>query len=227
MRFVLFILALLLIMPSVFAQNKNADDINVVKTVTAEIPADSRYTFDDNVMSGKVVKINKGTELQVSLITPIDTSIAKKNDVIEAALDEDLTVYGAVVAKQGSIVKGRIINVRNGATGIKNGKVSIVFDKIITTEDREINISTKKIDFVVSESSRWFSLAKSFGLVILTAALSVCTGGAALGVAALGVVYLGMEVCDTFKKGGTDVLIPAATPVEAALDSSFSTVVCF
>ena len=198
MRLILLFLAVLLIMPEVFAQNENKGNTNTVKIDSVQ-EADSKYTFDDNAMSGKVVKLKKGTELSVSLTTPIDTSTAQENDVVEAILNDELEIDGVIVAEQGSIVKGKIVKARNGSSGIKNGKVSIIFDKIITTENRVIEISTQKIDFLVSESERWISLAKSFGLVILTAALTVCTGGAAIGVAVLGVYYLGMEVRDTFR----------------------------
>ena len=223
MRLILFILALILIMPCVFAKNaeNNAD---FVKINSGEEQTDSKYTFDDNTLSGKVVKLEKGTELPISLVNPVDTSTIQENDIIDAYLNDKLEIDGTTVAEQGSIVKGKVVKARNGSSGIRNCKVSIIFDKIITTENRIIDISTKKIDFAVSESSRWISLAKSFGLVILTAALTVCSGGAGAEAFVLGVFYLGTNVCNTFKQGGTDVIIPALTTVDIAVDSSVNVI---
>jgi hypothetical protein len=222
MRFVLFVLAILLIMPNVYAQDKN-NNIDYAKINSAQV-TDSKYTFEDNAMSGKVVKLKKGTELPISLKTPIDTSTAQENDVVEAFLNDKLEIDGTVVAEQGSIVKGKVIKSRNGSSGIKNGKVSIVFDKIITTENRVFNITTKKIDFVVSETGKWISVTRTFLLVLLAGALTVCTGGLGAEILVMGVCALGMEFHNVARKGGTDTMIPALTPVEVAVDSSVNVI---
>jgi competence protein ComGC len=224
MRLVLFVLALLLIMPSVFAQDKNNGKINSVKINSAQEQTDSKYTFDDNTMSGKVVKLEKGTELPISLVNPIDTSTAQENDVVEAFMNDKLEIDGVIVAEQGSIVKGKIIKARNGAESVRNGKVSVIFDKIITTDNKTIDITTKKIDFVVNESSRWITVARDFGLVLLTAALAVCSCGAGAGIVLIELVMWGGELCDAIKQGGSDVMIPALTPVEIAIKDSVNVI---
>ena len=222
MRFVLFVLAILLIMPNVYAQDKN-NNIDYVKINSAQ-ETNSKYTFEDDTMSGKVVKLKKGTELPISLKTPIDTSTVQENDVVEAFLNDKLEIDGTVVAEQGSIVKGKVIKSRNGSSGIKNGKVSIVFDKIITTENRVFNITTKKIDFVISENGKWISVTRTLLLVLLAGALTVCTGGLGAEALIMGVCALGMEIHNIAQKGGTDTMIPALTPVEVAVDSSVNVI---
>ena len=220
MRLIIFVLAIFLIMPYVCAKNINESSINYVE-INSEDTADSKYTFDDNAMSGKVVKLKKGTELSISLTTPIDTSTAKENDIVEAVLNNNLVIDNVVAAEQGSIVKGKIIKARSGSSGIRNGKVSIVFDKIITTENRTFNISTKKIDFVVSEEGKWISATKTFMLVLLAAACVVCSGGAGIGAVVIGAFFLGKEIRN---KKGSDVMIPALTPIEVAVDSSVNVI---
>ena len=87
MRLVLLFLAVLLIIPDVFGEEKNIGNIDSVKINSVQ-ETESKYTFsDEDVLSGKVIKLKKGTTIPLTLQTQIDTSNAQVNDEIAATLD--------------------------------------------------------------------------------------------------------------------------------------------
>ena len=98
MRLILLFLAVLLIMPEVFAQNENKGNTNTVKIYSVQ-EADSKYTFDDDTLSGKVVKLKKGTEFVKVELTPTkkvklyklsENSVKPFKTLLQHSLNEDM-----------------------------------------------------------------------------------------------------------------------------------------
>jgi hypothetical protein len=82
------------------------------------------------------IVIASGTRLEVRLIDPISAADNKTGDTFRATLDQDLEVGGTVVAPRGSMVKGKLVEVKQSGrveglaamsitlTGIELGKSS-------------------------------------------------------------------------------------------------------
>ena len=161
MRFILCLLLLVLIMPGAFAFGKSAKTTDFCTQVQQ---TDSKYTFEDNgdkTLSGKVVKLKKGTVLPITLQTPIDTSVIQENDEVTATLNEDLKIDGAVVAKQNSVFYGRVVKAKSASNCMRGGKVKINFDKLVTTDEKTYVIETKPIDFVVSSEDKMMTIGQT------------------------------------------------------------------
>ena len=221
MRFVLFFLMMLLAFQGCFAADNlkvNSDDLQANNEAVKNI---SKYTFEET-MSGKVVKIKKGTELPIILQTPIDTSTTQENDEVAATLNEDLKIDGAVVAKQNSVLYGKVIKAKSASSCMRGGKVKIKFDKLVTTENQIYTISTKAISFVIATEDKLKIIAESVAEIVIVAAYAVLTGGAAAVVLALCMMSSSKGFLPVLTTHGDDAVIPADTPMEVSLNSSLN-----
>lgn len=222
MRFVLCLLLLFLIMPGAFAFGKSAKASDVNLQVQQ---ADSKYTFEDNndkALNGKVVKLKKGTVIPITLQTPIDTSAAQIDDTVEATLDEDLEYDGAKIAEKGSVLYGTITKARSAKSGMRGGKVTIKFNKMITTNNQIISIASKKIEFIVRQEAGWVTAVKLILTVAVIGAYIVMSGGTAVAAIAACVMSGSFGAFEILNTKGTDAVIPVSTPIEVSLDSSLN-----
>ena len=228
MRLFLSVLAIFLAIQSCFALD-NQKSINGKVQIDLESADEigSKYTFDDNVMSGKVVKIKKGTTLPILLQTSLDTSAAQENDEVVAALNEDLKIDGAVVAKQNSILYGKVVKAKHASNFMRGGKVKIKFDKLITTDNKIYTISTKTVDFVVSAEDKLKVITETVMEIVIIAAYAVLTGGAGAVVVALFMMVTPTGLLPIFTKHGNDAIIPAATPMAVSLSSPVNAVATY
>ena len=218
MRLFLFFLAILFTLQSCYAlddvKNLQADELG------------TKYTFEDS-MSGKVVKIEKGTTLPITLQTPIDTSVTQENDEVAATLNEDLKIDGAIVAKQNSVLYGKVIKAKSASKCMRGGKVKITFDKLVTTDNKTYKIATKAIYFVVSSEDKIMTIGQTVMQVALMALYGIATCG-------VGAVIIGMFFFATpsglfpvLTKKGTDAVIPASTEMEVSLNNSLNAVATY
>lgn len=222
MRIFLFILGIMFAIQSCYA-------FDTSKTTTEKLQTDeigSKYTFVES-MSGKVVKIKKGTALPITLQTPIDTSATQENDEVAATLNEDLKIDGAVVAKQNSVLYGKVVKAKSASNCMRGGRVKIKFDKLVTTENQIYIISTKAINFVVSTEDKLKYITESVMEIIIVAAYAFITGGAGAIVVALCMMSNPRGFLPVFTRHGDDALIPASTPMEVSLDSSVNAIATF
>ena len=217
MRLVLFILAVFLTFQSCYALDNSTS--NTEKLQINEIG--SKYTFEDS-MSGKVVKIKKGTELPVTLQTPIDTSVTQENDEVAATLNEDLKIDGAVVAKQNSVLYGKVIKAKSASNCMRGGKVKIKFDKLVTTDNQIYTISTKAVDFVVSSDDKMMTIGQTTMQIVLMALYGIATCGFGAVIVAACFFATPNGLLPVFTKKGSDAVIPASTPMEVSLDASLN-----
>ena len=214
MRLFLFVLVFIFGVQSCFAiDNSKGNSANLQ---TEEIG--SKYTFDDS-LSGKVVKIKKGTALPIILQTPIDTSVTQENDEVAATLNEDLEIDGAIVAKQNSILYGKVIKAKSASKCMRGGKVKIKFDKLVTTDNQIYKISTQAIDFVVATEDRLKIIAQSVAEIVIVAAYAVLTGGVGAVVIALCMMTTPTGFLPVLTTHGDDAVIPVSTPMEVSLNA--------
>lgn len=213
MRLFLFVLVVLLTLQSCYALD-NSKNLQTDEIVT-------KYTFDDS-MSGKVVKLKKGTTLPITLQTPIDTSVTQINDEVVATLNKDLEVDGAVVAKKNSVIYGKIIKAKSASNCMRGGKVKIQFDKLVTTENQTYTISTKAIDFVVSSEDKMTTIGQTAIQVVLMAIYGLVTCGVGAVLVAVFFMATPNGLFPVLTKKGTDAVIPVDTPIEVSLNSSLN-----
>lgn len=214
MRFFLFVLFIFLAIQSCYALDNSTSNTENIQI--NEIG--SKYTFDDS-MSGKVVKIQKGTTLPITLQTPLDTSVTQEDDEVAATLNEDLTIDGAVVAKQNSVLYGKVVKAKSASRCMRGGKVKIKFDKLVTTENKIYTISTKAISFVVATEDKLKIIAQSVAEIVIVAAYAVLTGGAAAVVLALCMMATPNGFLPVLTRHGDDAVIPADTSMEVSLNA--------
>ena len=213
MRLVLFILTIFLTLQNCYAFDKSQN------IHTGEIC--SKYSFEES-MSGKVVKIEKGTELPITLQTPIDTSVTQENDEVAATLNEDLKIDGAVVSKQNSVLYGKVIKAKSASRCMRGGKVKIKFNKLVTTDNQIYSISTKAVEFVVSAEDKMMTIGQTAMQVVLMALYGIATFGVGAVIVAACFFATPNGLLPVLTKKGTDAVIPASTPIEVSLDSSLN-----
>ncbi|MCM1004594.1 MAG: hypothetical protein NC408_09690 [Candidatus Gastranaerophilales bacterium] len=186
-----------------------------------------------DVMNLGVVKIAKGTSLDVYMQEAVDTAYAEVGEEISAMLKEDLIIGESIVVPQGSFIKGKVIKARHAGRAGKNGKVSILFDKLILPEGESFNITAEQVDFEVNNEGSISSTAATVaGTILLGAAAgSVFKGssdgysgkkgkdyadGAMAGAIISGVVVVGYMLLQK----GKDAIIPQYTEISVVLEDS-------
>ena len=183
-------------------------------------PAES----SQKVYSGYIAQLQAGTKFNVYLQNAINTATASQGDTVIAVMQDNLTYNGNIVIPQGSLVYGTLTKARNATYGSLNGKIVINFNKIVTPENMVYDISTEKIDFVVSNEGKVSESAKS---AISSAAVGALLGllfgvlsdsGHAARSAAIGAgIGAGSSVIYSAAEKGVDAEIPSFTELELTL----------
>lgn len=183
------------------------------------------------VLHGTVKKIGKDTVIQVYLQHAINTATANKGDNIIAVLKSDWVADSYVIAPQGSVLYGSLIEAEHAKIGMRNGKVTIDFNKLVTPAGKTYNLKTQNIDFEVTNDGK---VKASFKKVATAAALGALAGlglallsgdnyGASTAIAA-GVAG-GVALVSTVAAKGVDAEIPSYTELEVIVDEDIKAVV--
>ena len=213
---------------------------NLAKTISATGTTEKQYNFEEesgsyfsppvsqqsvnqNTYSGYVSKVPAGTKVEIYLQNAINTATAEKDDQVVAIVQNPLMLNGVVVIPQGSVVYGTLTKAKHATYGSQNGKVDIVFNRIVTPDNKTYDISTEKINFTVSNEGKVLSVVKgaAVGAVI----------GAAVGMlfalifdnnvwhaAAIGAgVSAGSSAIYSTAERGVDAEIPSFTELEMVL----------
>lgn len=193
----------------------------------------STATPQQNVMNLGVIKVAQGTSFDVYMQEEIDTAYAEVGEEISAMIKEDLVVNSSIVIPQGSFIKGKVVYARHAGRAGKNGKVSILFDKLVLPEGESFNIKAEQVDFEVNNEGSISSTAATLaGSILLGAAAGSLfssgtdgyehkrakdyASGAAAGAVITGVVFVG---CMLLQKG-KDAVIPQYTEISIVLEDS-------
>ena len=180
-------------------------------------------------LSGYVAMVGKGSKLDTYLQSPINTSTAQDGDLVNAVLKSDWVINNTIIAEQGSVVGGYVVEASPAARGMRNGKVVLKFNQITTPNGRVFDIESQKIDFKVSNE----------GIVssTVTKALVATAAGALVGLlfgvaskdygkaAAIGAgIGAGASLVESGVSKGVDAEIPAYTDLEIILDKDVKVV---
>ena len=230
-------------------QSFNTSIISIYDNLAKELAGNSgmkkKYTFEDEPVvlippetkrqlqtpqtySGYVAQIPSGTKLGAYLQNAINTATAAKGEEVIAVISDTVTFNGEAVIPQGSVVYGTLSKARSATYGSRNGRVVINFNKIVTPDNQEYNISAEEIDFTVSNEGKVMTAAKN---VAKNAAVGALVGvlfalltdnsvgkGAAIGAGVGG----GSSLVYSTAEKGVDAEIPSFTELEITLTRPFN-----
>lgn len=200
------------------------------QAVQQSIPQPQASTpSNEKILLGSVVQIAKGTPLNVYLQESINTAYAQTGTSVSAMLKEDLIVNNSIIVPQGSFIKGKITHAQPAHNPNKNGKVTILFDRMELPNGEVYQINTEKVDFEVDDEGNVSSnVATAAGALVLAAGAGAilnmgrengksskdnATTGAVVGAGILAVAALGYFLL----KKGKDAEIPQYTELSIEL----------
>ena len=181
---------------------------------------------DNNIYTGYIAQISAGTKFNVYLQDAINTATASQGDTVVAVVQDGISYNGNIVIPQGSLVYGVLKKARSATYGSMNGKIIIDFNRIVTPENYNYNISVEKIDFVVAnegklaESAKNAAASAAVGAVVgllfgLLSSNSHAGRSAAIGAG----VGAGSSLIFSAAGKGVDAEIPSFTELELTLKS--------
>ena len=86
----------------------------------------------------KIVKLDRGQVLDLSVVTPLDSAHAHVGDDISFQLERDLNANGLTVLPRNSAIHGRITKVVRAGKNCKSGRVRWKLEAVTTTNGRKI-----------------------------------------------------------------------------------------
>lgn len=116
-------------------------------------------TLEKPPLSGGVVYIEAGTQFNAMLNSSISSESIANSDNVSAQLISDWVVNGTVVAPEGSILSGTVVDSNRASFAMGNGKIGINFNRLMTPDGRIIPLSTNKV-YIVADSSRAGKITK-------------------------------------------------------------------
>ena len=90
----------------------------------------------------KIVKLERGQVLDLSLITPLDSAHAHVGDDISFQLERDLNANGFTVLPRNSAIHGRITKVVRAGKNCKEGRVRWKLEPLKTASGRKIKVQS-------------------------------------------------------------------------------------
>ena len=183
------------------------------------------------VLQGSVKKIGKNSVMQVYLQHAINTATAMEGDNVTAVLKKDWVVDSFVIAQQGSVLYGTLVEAQSAKRGLRNGKVRIGFNKIVTPLGTTYNLKTQNIDFEVTNEGKVKSSITKVAAASAIGALAglglALLGGDKYGTsAAIGAgVAGGVALVAAVAAKGVDAEIPSYTELEVVVDEDIKAIV--
>ena len=154
----------------------------------------------------------------------INTATAAKGDRVIAVLTNSIKYNGLEVAPQGSLVYGYLSKARPATYGSRNGRVVIIFNQLVTPDNKVYDISTEEIDFTVSNEGKIGesvknAAAKAAAGAVVGLLFGLLSGGDHVGrsVAIGAGVGAGSSIIYSSAERGVDAEIPSFTEMELTL----------
>jgi len=163
--------------------------------------------------------IPQGTEVHVTLSTPVGSETSQVGDSLTATTTNDILVGGKVAVPAGSTIRGRVAEVIPGTKGMKisekGGSVVLAFDRVTTPRGDSEPLSA-------SLTSMASSTGKTAGIIGGSAAggalLGKILGGGTKDAAIGAVVGGGIGTAIAAGTKGKELKIPAGTDLTLTLD---------
>lgn len=109
------------------------------------------YDFNENKI---VIKTNKEIIISSKLNNDISSTKSFKNDVITTQLIHDCYYNGELLAPEGSIIVGKITELKRSRSITRNAKIKIDFDKIVRPDGIAVSIVAKPL--ILTSSNNGF-----------------------------------------------------------------------
>jgi hypothetical protein len=90
----------------------------------------------------KIVKLERGQVLDLSLVTPLDSAHAHVGDEISFQLERDLNANGLTVLPRNSAIHGRITKVVRAGKSCKSGRTRWKLEPLKTASGRKIKVQS-------------------------------------------------------------------------------------
>jgi hypothetical protein len=204
------------IQPATASQSNAATQASSPQPSLTARPAQSAPAVasdESDTQSG--VTVPSGTRLLVRTIDAIDSETNKIGDKFQASLEEALSVNGSVVAQKGTIVYGRLEQVKSA--GQLSGKSELRLSLTgIVIDGKNIALTTG--DYAVAGDSRSASTAKRVGGGAAFGALIGAIAGGGKGAAIGAGVGAGAGTAVQVMTKGDQVHVPSETLLEFTLD---------
>lgn len=131
--------------------------IPVFQSQTEEIiPLEKDFVLPEinqRPLNAGVIYINAGTQLNAMLNSSISSDSIDNNDNVSAELISDWVANGVVIAPEGSILSGSVVDSNKASFAMRNGKIGINFNRIMTPDGHVIQLATNKV-YIVGNSSQ-------------------------------------------------------------------------
>lgn len=88
------------------------------------------FTFSADAQTVSVYDIAAGTKIVVQMDNEINSKVSSANDTFTATLAEPLLVRDVVVLPIGTVIEGKITNVKRASAGGRNGKINVSFETL-------------------------------------------------------------------------------------------------
>lgn len=167
-----------------------------------------------NSFAGGDVTVPAGQSLLVRMIDGVDSSRNHVGDVFHASLETDLNVNGALVARKGTDVYGRLATSDKGGTFSGKSELQLELTRLVI-DGRDYPVVSS--DYSVQGKSQGSSAAKKVGGGAVAGAIigAIAGGGkgAAIGAAAGGGAGAGVQILTK----GSQVKVPSETLLEFRL----------
>lgn len=109
------------------------------------------YDFNQNNI---VIKTNKEIIISSKLNNDISSTKSSKNDVITTQLIHDCYYNGELIAPEGSIIVGKITELKRSRSITRNAKIKIDFDKIVRPDGIAVSVVAKPL--ILTSSNNGF-----------------------------------------------------------------------
>ena len=118
-----------------------------------------------------------GLEIDAIIQSSINTSSLESQDMISCVIDKDVLVANKFLIKKGSIIYGTVTSSKKAGGAYSNGTVTIVFNKILTTDGDELALKSEPIVYQNVDSKRGQKIAGTVLGGILVGVASAALGG--------------------------------------------------
>ena len=124
-----------------------------------------------------------GSVVHALLVTPLDSSTAKKGEPVEAVISQPLVVSNQLFLPQGSHIKGTVLQVRPARRLNRNGQLRVVFHQVVPPDgiEEQVEASLEGVEVAKGEH---LTLDAEGGAQVTTPRTRYLTTGIAVALAA-------------------------------------------
>lgn len=92
-------------------------------------------------------RIPAGTSMKIRLDSPVNTHNSIKGDQFSATLIEDVKVANSLILPSGTMIRGKVGNVRDHRLMKRSGELTLNFDHLVTPVGRQVPVNARLINY--------------------------------------------------------------------------------